>query len=101
MLITLLGTTNEPTQRQAAKALANLGVNGGCQLGSVSALPLPSRVQTCRRRRVSVVGEGTYKAPSVDVAFHWLGSQRSPCAAPFDRSFTAVVASGRPYRSQG
>jgi hypothetical protein len=30
MLITLLATPNEPTQRQAAKALANLGVNGPC-----------------------------------------------------------------------
>lgn len=28
MLIDLLGSTNEHVQRQAAKALANLGVNG-------------------------------------------------------------------------
>ncbi len=39
MLITLLGTTNEPTQRQAAKALANLGVNGEAQPLSVQLCP--------------------------------------------------------------
>lgn len=75
MLINLLASTNEPVQRQAAKALANLGVNG--------AFP----ASPCLRPRPAVLERNSNRAP--------LRGPRSREQAP-DRRGRRLGAAGRP-----
>jgi len=73
MLIDLLGSTNEHVQRQAAKALANLGVNGarscwreaaGCVLMRVAVPCLQWTTRSGSPRRAALNRSSTWPAPA-------------------------------------